>query len=268
MPVPRSVLVDTSVTPWYHCISRCVRRAFLCGEGRGHRKQWIENRLKEIVDLFAIECAGYSLMDNHLHLLVRIDSPKAAAWSPAEVALRWCTLFPLRDTSGKPLPVTGDRVAQFASKQDWVEEVRTRLADLGWFMKCLKEPLARLANKEDECTGAFWEGRYKSIAILDEESLLATAAYIDLNPVAAGLAATPEESEYTSLKTRLEHCRANGTAECCETIFQPSRETQHRKRGAGCCRWTTIAQMGPTGRGCTKVVPFRVTCGLSMPAAE
>ncbi len=213
MPVPRSVLVDTSVTPWYHCISRCVRRAFLCGEGRGHRKQWIENRLKEIVDLFAIECAGYSLMDNHLHLLVRIDSPKAAAWSPAEVALRWCTLFPLRDTSGKPLPVTGDRVAQFASKQDWVEEVRTRLADLGWFMKCLKEPLARLANKEDECTGAFWEGRYKSIAILDEESLLATAAYIDLNPVAAGLAATPEESEYTSLKTRLEHCRANGTAE-------------------------------------------------------
>ena len=86
MPVPRSMLVDTSVTPWYHCISRCVRRAFLCGEGRGHRKHWIENRLKEMVELFAIECGGFSLMDNHLHLLLRIDSPKAASWSPAEVA--------------------------------------------------------------------------------------------------------------------------------------------------------------------------------------
>jgi len=77
-------------------------------------------------------------------------------------------------------------------------------------MKCLKEPLARLANKQDECTGAFFEGRFKSIAILDEESLLSVCAYIDLNPVAAGIAQTPEESEHTSVKVRVEHVQASG----------------------------------------------------------
>jgi hypothetical protein len=53
MATPRAQIVDPTVTPWYHCISRCVRRAFLCGEGFAHRKQWIEDRLKELVELFA-----------------------------------------------------------------------------------------------------------------------------------------------------------------------------------------------------------------------
>ena len=77
-------------------------------------------------------------------------------------------------------------------------------------MKCLKEPLARLANKEDKCRGAFWASRYKSIAILDDEALLATCAYIDLNPFAAGMATLPEKAEHTSLKARLEHCQDQG----------------------------------------------------------
>jgi hypothetical protein len=211
MPNPRSKLVDPSVTPWYHCISRCVRRAFLCGEGAGHRKQWIEDRLKELVGIFALECAGFSLMDNHLHLLLRLDPRSAEGWSAEEVARRWLGLFPLRDASGNAMAVAEDRVARFADQQEWVAEMRRRLADLGWFMKSLKEPLARLSNKEDCCTGAFWEGRYKSIAITDEESLLATAAYIDLNPVAAGLAPTPEQSAHTSLRSRIDHCQANGS---------------------------------------------------------
>jgi hypothetical protein len=213
MPTPRSQLVDVSVTPWYHCISRCVRRAFLCGPGCEHRKQWLEDRLKELVGIFAVECGGFSLMDNHLHLLLRIDPPEAQGWSAEEVSRRWLTLFPLRDVSGQAIEVSDERVAIFAAKPAWVEEMRRRLADLGWFMKCLKEPLARLANKEDRCSGAFWEGRYKSIAVLDEESLLATAAYIDLNPVAAGVASTPEESAHTSFKARFSHSKANGTAE-------------------------------------------------------
>ena len=213
MPTPRSRLVDVAKTLWYHCISRCVRRAFLCGEGREHRKQWIEHRLKELVDIFAIQCAGFSIMDNHLHLLLRLDSEIASDWSSEEVARRWFGLYPLRDDSGEAMAVTEARVARFAADAGWVAEMRRRLGDLGWFMKCLKEPLARLANQEDGCTGAFWEGRYKSIAVLDEESLLATAAYIDLNPVAAGISPTPEDSDYTSLRTRITHCQASGTAE-------------------------------------------------------
>ena len=213
MPTPRSRLVDASITPWYHCISRCVRRAFLCGDNHAHRKQWIENRLRELVGIFAIECAGFSVMDNHLHLLLRIDSRKAESWSGEEIARRWFALFPMRDIHGQAAALTDARVARFAANADWIAEMRRRLANLGWFMKSLKEPLARMANKQEGVSGAFWEGRFKSVGIRDEESLLATAAYIDLNPLAAGVVATPEESAHTSLGTRISHCQANGTVE-------------------------------------------------------
>ena len=72
-------------------------------------------------------------------------------------------------------------------------------------MKCLKEPLSRLANREEKTGGAFFEGRFKSVAILDEEALLATCVYIDLNPVAAGIAEVPEASAHTSIKQRVKH---------------------------------------------------------------
>jgi len=246
MPAPRSTIVDEAVTPWYHCISRCIRRAFLCGQGYEYRKQWIENRLKELVGVFAVELAGFAVMDNHLHLLVRLDSKKAQEWSVNEVVRRWLSVFPLRDTAGKALPLSQARLELLAQDAGWVVKVRKRLGDLSWFMKCLKEPLARLANREDGCSGAFWEGRFKSVAVLDEESLLATAAYIDLNPVAAGLVATPEDSTHTSLHARLDHCRTNGTAgtlrdELSTQTRDPAQEAglwlmpidDHRPRGEG-----------------------------------
>ena len=156
MPAPRSTIVDEAVTPWYHCISRCVRRAFLCGQGYEYRKQWIENRLKELVGVFAVELAGFAVMDNHLHLLVRLDSKKAQEWSVNEVVRRWLSVFPLRDTAGKALPLSQARLELLAQDAGWVAKVRKRLGNLSWFMKCLKEPLARLANRQDGCSGAFW----------------------------------------------------------------------------------------------------------------
>jgi REP element-mobilizing transposase RayT len=207
MTAARSKIVDDGVTSYYHCISRCVRRAFLCGEGFEHRKDWIEQRLKELCGIFAIDCYGYAILDNHLHVLLRLDSKRVAGWSDEEVAGRWTRLFPLRDDDGNPLEPTAAWIAARAKDAKWLENARQRLSNLGWFMKSLKEPLARMANKEDGCTGAFFEGRFKSIAVLDEESLLATCAYIDLNPVAAGLAETPEDSSHTSFHARIEHCR-------------------------------------------------------------
>jgi hypothetical protein len=231
MPTPRSKVVDVSVTPWYHCISRCVRKAFLFGEGMAHRKAWIERRLEELTGLFAIDCAGFALMDSHFHALVRLDSARANAWSDEDVARRWATLFPLRDVAGSALPVSEARVRDLAADPEWVAKTRRRLADLGWFMKCLKEPLARMANKEDGCAGAFWEGRFKSIAVLDEESLLATAAYIDLNPQAAGIGVVPEEAPHTSLHARIEHCRANGTLETIRDDLSTSTRNPWQERG-------------------------------------
>jgi hypothetical protein len=149
-------------------------------------------------------------MDNHLHVLVRLDPDVSIGWSDEDVVRRWGRLFPPRDNAREPLPVSSEWVKWRLQDAQWVATARTRLASLSWFMKCLKEPLSRLANRQDKTRGAFFEERFKSVAILDEESLLATSAYIDLNPVAAGVVEVPEESPHTSITTRVDHVKAQG----------------------------------------------------------
>jgi REP element-mobilizing transposase RayT len=210
MTIARAHLVDPSVTRWYHCVTRCVRRAFLLSEGMIDRKGWIEDRLQELADIFAVAVGGFSVLDNHLHLLIRIDPDVAAGWSDEEVVRRWARLFPPRDRSRQPVAVSQEWVQSRLTDHAWITMTRERLQSLSWFMKCLKEPLSRLANRQDQTRGAFFEGRFKSVAILDEESLLAVSAYIDLNPVAAGIVDVPEASPYTSIKTRVEHAGAEG----------------------------------------------------------
>ena len=215
MTTARSKLVDLSATRWYHCISRCVRGARLLedsGGPPGNRKRWIENRLQELNAIFAVSVGGFAALDNHLHVLVRLDPDDAHSWDAREVVERWSLLCPLRGKDGKRLTGTKleQRIQQLQRDHTWVTERRSRLCSLSWFMKYLKEPLARMANKADNCRGAFFEGRFKSVAILDENALLAVCAYIDLNPVAAGLAPTPEKSLHTSVKMRIDHVRRQG----------------------------------------------------------
>jgi len=213
MTMPRRQIVDVAVTRYYHCISRCVRRAFLCGEGVTHRKSWIEARLELLAKHFAVSVCGFAILDNHLHVLCRLDPGVADGWSDEDVVRRWIAVY-------RPSCLDVDNPA---TVQAWIDQqvqdfarvarYRERLQDLGWFMKALKEPLARLANKEDDCKGTFWEARYKSIAILDKQALLATCAYIDLNPFAAGIATTPEDAPHTSIKQRVDHVRKSGDLE-------------------------------------------------------
>ena len=210
MTVARGKLVDLSATRYYHCISRCVRRAMLCGEGFEHRKTWIEDRIETLAKAFALSVCGFAVMDNHLHLLLRIDPELEKEWSREEVIRRWATVFPPKNKKRQVIEANAAWIKGEAKDKKKVAKYRKWLKNLGWFMKALKEPLARMANKEDGCKGAFWEARYKSIAILDEESLLATCAYIDLNPVAAGIAAVPESSPHTSIRQRVTHVRRKG----------------------------------------------------------
>ncbi len=176
-----------------------------CGEGLLDRKAWLEDRLEELAQVFGISVGGFTVLDNHLHLLVRLDSETVKGWSDEEVVRRWGRLHPPRDRKRQPLPISQEWVQQQLKNATWIATARQRLGSLSWFMKCLKEPLSRLANREEKTGGAFFEGRFKCVAILDDESLLATCAYIDLNPVAAGITEVPESSKYTSIKQWVEH---------------------------------------------------------------
>jgi len=237
MTQPRSKIVDPSVTRWYHCISRCVRRAFLIAENLDFdRKQWLDQRLKELDSIFAVSVAGFSVMDNHLHLLLRIDPEVAEAWTPMEVAQRWLKLFPSR-VGRVPVAPSQDDLERLASDPLWVEQKRERLASLSWFMKCLKEPLSRKANREEHCRGTFFEGRFKSIAILDEESILTVAAYVDLNPVAAGICPLPEQSPHTSIQERVEHAIAQGRLQDVQQIRNGSVAAQQVSEGLEDDHW-------------------------------
>ena len=73
MTIARRQLVNAGLTRYYPCISRCVRRAFLCGEGFEHRKHWIEGRLELLGANFAVSFCGFSVIDNYLHVLCRFD---------------------------------------------------------------------------------------------------------------------------------------------------------------------------------------------------
>ena len=196
----------------YHCITRCVRRALLCGDdpltGRdfSHRKGWIRDRLKLLLNSFAIELCSYAVLPNHVHLVVRTRPDLVATWSDEEVVRRWWRMFPgrrRRRDGSAPEPKQTEIDALLADT-DTVEKKRGRLSNLSWLMRCLNEWVARRANKEDQCTGRFWEGRFKCQALVDDAAVLACSMYVDLNPVRAKLAETPEESEYTSVKDRID----------------------------------------------------------------
>jgi hypothetical protein len=151
-----------------------------------------------------VDIAGYAVMSNHLHLVVRMRSEDPASWTADEVARRWLSVYPRQYLAdGTPVLPADAVIAEQANDWAWVALRRKRLADLGWFMKALKENIARRANSEDRCTGAFWEGRFASVPLLDQPALIACLAYVDLNPIRAKLCETPEDSAYTSVGRRI-----------------------------------------------------------------
>ncbi|WP_295873048.1 transposase [uncultured Zhongshania sp.] len=209
MTLPRKALVCVDDTPFYHVTSRCVRRSFLCGVDHAtghdysHRRLFIEQRIHLLSTLFAIDIAAYAVMSNHLHLVVKLSPEIMNDWSDREVLERWTSLHKGSLLVQRYLNGTALSAAELAALKDIITLYRLRLADLGWFMKCLNEPIARMANKEDGCRGHFWEARYRSQALLTDEALLTCMAYVDLNPIRADMAASPEESQHTSIKERI-----------------------------------------------------------------
>lgn len=192
-----------------HAIQRCVRRAFLAGfdqkTGKDYsfRKEWIRRRMEALASVFGIDVLGYAIMSNHLHLILRNRPDVVARWSDQEVAIRWLRVFPGKRMEEHLAEPTEVDVQALINLPNRLALVRHRLADISWFMRALAEPIARMANRQDECTGRFWEGRFKAQRIVDEAGLLACAMYVDLNPVRAAIADCPENSPHTSAYDRI-----------------------------------------------------------------
>ncbi|PIW60279.1 transposase, partial [Shewanella sp. CG12_big_fil_rev_8_21_14_0_65_47_15] len=209
MTSARRQLIDANATPFYHVINRCVRRAFLCGEdkltGRSyeHRRGWIVDKIKTLSAIFCIDICAYAVMSNHYHLVLKIDVDKAKSLTQKDIISRWCQItkghvIATKYMNGDAL-IDGERVLLDGLITEWHE----RLSSISWFMRCLNEEIARKANREDKCKGAFWEGRFKSQALLDEQALLACMMYVDLNPIRAGIADSLQSSDFTSIQERI-----------------------------------------------------------------
>ena len=198
-----------------HCVNRCVRRGFLCGvdeltgKNYEHRRQWMRNRLEFLAGIYGVDVLGFSVMSNHLHVILRSRPDVVKDWSDEEIARRWWNLFPQRrNKDGSPAEPADTDLNHLMADAKMLAELRARLSSISWFMRCTSEVIARMANAEDECTGRFWEGRFKATVLPDEAAIAACMAYVDLNPIRAGLAATPEKSDFTSAQERIADLKA------------------------------------------------------------
>jgi len=209
MTTARSQLISIDDTPYYHVITRCVRRAFLAGYDKPtktsfeHRRQWIVNRMLELSDIFSIGICSYSVMSNHYHIVLKVSDNNF--WSIAQTLETWNRLYNLPYLCEKFLKKEITTKAELRQVKVMAKMYRKRLMNISWFMKCLNEYIAVKANAEDNCKGHFWEARFKSQALLDEKALLTCMAYVDLNPIRAAMAQTPETSDYTSIQERIKN---------------------------------------------------------------
>ncbi|OBT12115.1 transposase [Vibrio sp. UCD-FRSSP16_10] len=235
MPRPRRTQISIEDTPYYHCCSRVVRRAYLCGsdplsgKNYDHRRAWVEALLIKLEGVFAIDIAAFAVMSNHLHVVLKIDVDTANNWSDREVIEQWHKLFKGSDLTHRF--ANGKLIEGYETTQlkHFIATYRSRLCDISWFMRCLNEPIARQANQEDNCSGRFWEGRFKSQALLDDAALIACMVYVDLNPIRAKIASTPEHSNHTSIQLRI---RSALKGEQPKPLL-PFIENQHQNQSKG-----------------------------------
>jgi hypothetical protein len=207
---PRQEVFSPDEIAIAHITNRVVRRCFLLGDdpltGKNfdHRKVWIERLLERQAACFGIDLLCFSVMSNHLHLVLRSRPDVVKTWDDTEVARRWLMLCPLRTCpDGSPEEPSVCELNSIRHDPHKLQEIRHRLSDFSWWMRLLCQRIAQRANAQDQEQGKFWQARYRAVRIYDEASLLACAAYVDLNPIRAALAERLEDSDFTSVQRRI-----------------------------------------------------------------
>jgi len=227
MTYPRSQIAPPDEAGFFHVVSRCVRRAFLCGTDQytgksfEHRRQWIEDRIRFLSESFSVSIYSYAVMSNHSHIVLSTDPQEAQLWTDEEVAERWFRIFPGALSWTTDTKQRERIVFALTSDAERLQEIRSRLGSLSWFMRALNEPIARMANKEDDCSGRFWEGRFKCQALLEEQAVVSAMAYVDLNPVRARMADSLDGSDHTSIQARLSERESSAVHQQRDVLNRP-----------------------------------------------
>lgn len=170
---------------YYHITGRCVRFAYLTGFAGhyhyDHRRQWFNERLLLLSDMFMVEVVALAIQPRQYQLVLRLDPAAADRLDPQQIIARWSMLYQLPQAlQTLPLPDNPDTTAL-------LELWRNRLCDLSWFLRSLHHYIAKKANAEDGCSGHFWESRVKTKRLTDEQTLknaLASIACLVAEPTA------------------------------------------------------------------------------------
>lgn len=179
---------------FYHVVTRVIERKYVFDESG---REWVRNLLKDVAGFSAVEILTYCVMSNHLHILLYV--PPREEVMDDELERRLARLY----GSEKAGSIMG--YIQYALKEGWEpiaemqrEKYVRRMYDLGQFMKTLKQRLTQGYNREQGRKGTLWEERYKSVVVEGEPgTLLKVAAYIDLNPVRAGMVRDPADYRHS-----------------------------------------------------------------------
>ena len=215
MPIARSQTIDPKIPQIVHVWSRCVRRSFLCGQdellGRDyeHRREWVQKRIEKLASAYAIDVISFAVMHNHHHELLRTRPDVVAKLSNEKVVRRWMKLNSDRyfRADGSDRKSTKSKVKKLANDKKFMKKIRRNLSDLSKFMQSLNQSIAIRANREDGLEGKFFEKRFGHEVLADTPEILACNLYIDLNPIHAQIANTPEESEHTAAYERINDLR-------------------------------------------------------------
>ena len=241
----------------YHCYSRCVQRAFLCGEDAytginyEHRRTWIQLLLQYQATVFAVDVGNYSILSNHQHLIARTRPDIAATWNDEEVAWRWKLAWPRWDGERWWREPTDEEVQEVLANAARIPKLRANLASLSWFLARWKEPIAKLANAESSCKGHFYEQRFGSREFYDDPANLCGNVYLDLNQLQAGMADSLEQCNCSAIQDRLRAWRRREAQESLEHFHTPgsddylltTRDMEHLLED---CHLAPIADQGPS----------------------